>query len=135
MNTFFQFGAMYAEIEEGDVIERAPIELGDKILEPGDYVRKIGEKKRTSFEMQDGYYLKYIGKIDKYLLFLTNSYEDWQNSKFFYAFAYVDNNTLVIGGRKGVRDIRVNKLEVFKEVTFKPVKEQVKMDLSDYILE
>lgn len=61
MRTFYQFGAMYAKIEEDDQIDTSPVELGDGILHPGEWVGKIGEKVRTSFEMNKGYYLRYVG--------------------------------------------------------------------------
>lgn len=116
MKTFSQFGAMYAEIEEGDRIEPVPVELGDGILSPGEYIRKLGHKARTSFEMKEGHYLRYLGMgregQSAILLFAVDRYEA---GRYCYAFNYVDRNTLVIGGRSGCRDIVVRRLEKFTE--------------------
>lgn len=127
MNVFYQFGAMYAEVKEGDQIINIPVELGDKFLSPGEYISRIGEKKRTSFSMQEGYYLRYVGKCENYLLFFTNAIKEDEPSNIYYAFAYVDKNTLVIGGAKGCRDIRVEKLEVFNVVPYNPIKKQMSL--------
>lgn len=117
MKTFVQFGAMYAEIEEGDRIEEVPVDLGDGTLHPGEWVQKLGETARTSFEMNDGYYLRYAGmgteNGQKVLLFTVNRSD---RGKTCYAFNYIDRRILLIGGHKGCRDIIVNRLEKFSEM-------------------
>lgn len=125
MITFTQNGAMYAELEEGDEIQKKPIELGDGTLHPGEYVNKLGEKRRSSFEMQDGWYLKYVGRVNDVLLFNTNCARD--SYDIYYAFYYYDKNTLLIIGRGQGYDIKVNKLQKFTDVNNKIVHEQLKL--------
>ena len=103
----FQNGAMYAKAPK-DSFKVDSVELGDKVIYPGQFVSKLGEKKRSSFEMQEGYKLRYCGKTDKLLLFSVND----TKSDYYYAFAYVDRNTLVIGGKHGVKDIRLQHLDI-----------------------
>jgi hypothetical protein len=105
-------GAMYVTVEENDVVRKIPVELGDGILHPGEFVSKLGEKKRTSFYMQPGFYLRYEGMIESYLIFNVNLYDNKEN--IFYAFAYVDKNTLLISSGRGMWDVRVNHLEKFQ---------------------
>ncbi|MGC4375908.1 hypothetical protein WD019_03050 [Fictibacillus sp. Mic-4] len=102
---FFKYGAMYARVIDG--IQPVPVELGDGTLYPGEFVSKLGDKKRTSFEMGKGYYLRYCGMVDSLLLFSVNEFV----SDFYYAFHYIDRNTLVVGSHKGVRDIRISRLK------------------------
>lgn len=52
MEVFSQYGAMYAKLEEGDQIEKVPVQIGDGTLYPGEFVRQLGEKERSSFSMQ-----------------------------------------------------------------------------------
>ncbi|WP_153123247.1 hypothetical protein [Peribacillus tepidiphilus] len=103
--TFYHAGAMYAEVPKDEIIV-SPIKLGDGIIRPGEFVQKFGEKKRTMFEMQEGHYLRYVGKTDKLLLFSPDDYE----GNIYYAFFYVDQNTLLIGSQGRMRDIRIQKL-------------------------
>ncbi|AEH47113.1 hypothetical protein [Parageobacillus thermoglucosidasius] len=107
IDIFFQDGAMYAFAPKGSFAEE-PIELGDKIICPGQYVSRLGDKDRTSFRMQEGFYLRYCGKAEKLILFSVNDTE----SDYYYAFGYVDRNTLVIGSHVGCKDIRVQHLEI-----------------------
>ena len=103
-------GAMYA-YAPGIPFDAVDIELGDKILKPGEFIHKMGEKARTSFEMEQGYYLRYVGKSGDYILFSVNDLI----SDYYYAFGYVNKNTLVITGRGKGRDVRLNTLEVFTD--------------------
>ena len=77
--------------------------MGDKILKPGQYIKKIGEKKRTSFEMNDEYFFRYVGKSGDYLLFSVNDFK----SDYYYAFGYVNKNTLVMCGNGKRKDLRL----------------------------
>lgn len=110
METWGQMGAMYAQLNETDVIERRPIELGDGILRPGEWVRQLGEKKRSKFSMQNGYYLRYEGWIEKHLLFGVNHSTNEQD--IYYAFAYIDSNLLYVQtSSNGGYDIQIHHLE------------------------
>jgi hypothetical protein len=93
MEVFSQYGAMYAELSESDVIEKKPVELGDGVLLPGEWVRKLGEKKRSSFSMSYGYYLRYAGMVDKTLLFGVNHSTA---HPLYYAFHYIDSGYLAV---------------------------------------
>lgn len=111
-------GAMYAKVE-ADRIERKEIQLGDGILVLGEFVKKLGEKKRSSFEMQDGFYLRFEGIAhDKYgneiLLFGVNRFVS--NCNWYYAFHYIDNETLLVASGGGVWDVRVKRLVKFSEL-------------------
>lgn len=122
MNFLYAIGAMYARLnkEEMNKIERDSVKLGDGVLNPGEFVRKLGEKKRSSFEMQDGYFLRYEGRLGKYLLFGVNDIESQDG--LFYAFGYVDPNTLIVGNKSGGWDVRIKTLEKFMddELFFEP---------------
>lgn len=63
MITFYQYGAMYANVER-DLIRPDPVELGDGVLFPGEFVQRLGEKARSSFEMREGHYLRYLGMVE-----------------------------------------------------------------------
>lgn len=102
---FFTGGAMYAKVSR-DKVKAVPVELGDGILYPGDFVKQLGEKARTSFRMQKGYYLRYCGKYDRALLFSVNDFV----SDYYYAFYYIDRNTLLICSDAGAKDIHVERL-------------------------
>lgn len=123
MKIGYYAGAMYAEIE-GEEIDSSPIELGDKILNPGKFVNKLGEKKRTSFEMKEGWYLRFVGTVEEYLLFDTNC-DSESNKKMYYCFAYIDKNTLLICSQIGCRDVRIEKLEVFDNVKMQHLNKQL----------
>jgi hypothetical protein len=108
--TFFQSGAMYAKVLD-DELERSSIELGDGILRPSEFVARLGEKDRTSFIMQEGNYLRYCGRYGRLILFSVNDFV----SDYYYAFIYIDKNTLLLCSNEGCKDIRIQKLEKAKE--------------------
>lgn len=119
-------GAMYVKLE-GEKIEVVSVELGDKTLHPGQYVSKLGEEKRTSFEMNDGWYLKYVGKVEDYILFDVNS-SSLNIDNYYYAFAYVNKNTLLVQGSPiGFWDIRLKSLDIFDEVKMQYLDEQLSL--------
>lgn len=89
----YQHGAMYARILDHADIDLVPVVLGDCLLSPGEMISGLGKKKRTSFTLEEGNYLRYCGKINQTLLFSVND----MISIFYYAFHYVDHQTLVIG--------------------------------------
>lgn len=119
---------MYAQLETGDEIERTPVELGDGILRPGEFVSRLGEKQRSSFEMQDGFYLRYEGRIGKTLLFNVNNYK---NDDIFYAFNYISPTKLLVVGRGKGWDINIEHLEKVPNPQFKKktVYQQLELDL------
>lgn len=117
-------GAMYAFLE-GEEIDQSPTKLGGLYINPGDCVSKLGEKCRSSFEMKDGYYLEYVGKIDDTLLFRTYGYEG-RNA--FYAFYYTDENTLLIQSSKNAFwDVSIKKLEIVKNPVKAVFNEQISL--------
>lgn len=61
--------------------------------------------------MEQGYYLRYVGKSGDYILFSVNDLI----SNYYYAFGYVNKNTLVIICNGKGRDIRLNTIEVFND--------------------
>lgn len=104
----YKKGAMYA-YAPGIPFEEVPIELGNKILYPGQFINRLGNGKRSNFEMSDGYFLRYVGKSDNYILFSVNDLE----SDYYYAFGYVSKNILMILNNGSGRDVRLETLEVF----------------------
>lgn len=103
-------GAMYAQLETGDEIERTPVELGDGILRPGEFVSRLGEKQRSSFEMQEGFFLRYVGRFKKtLLLFNVNNYPS--DDGWYYAFHYISPTHLVVVGSRKCWDIEIQRLE------------------------
>ncbi len=122
MIIFSKYGAMYIELE-GEIIDKENIELGDGLLKPNQYLERIGEKKRSSFEMSEDCYLKYEGTISddtaKYLLFSTNVISfNKRADEVYYAFSYIDKNTLLVQNpiKHSAHDIRINHLETYDEV-------------------
>ncbi len=113
MITQMKWGAMYAQLDEGDILVPDPVQLGDHLLVPGDRVIRIGSKKRTQFEMKDGFYLVYQGTVDQHLLF-TSEPTGCDGQPWYYSFIYVDPLTLLSGSHKGCRDIRVDELVLFE---------------------
>ena len=108
----FARGAMYVRLskEEETEIEHVPIELGDGILYPGEFVQKLGDKKRSSFEMKPGNYLRYIGRLskDKLIIFGVNL-SDMKGT--YYAFHYISRNCLFVSGDGFGYDIRIHQLK------------------------
>lgn len=108
--TFYTAGAMYAKVPSDEIMP-SPVKLGDGVIKPGEFIRQLGEKKRTMFEMQEGHYLRYVGRTEGLILF---SPDDFTAGDIYYAFFYVDEQCLLIGNSKGMKDIRMNKLEKMK---------------------
>lgn len=77
-------GAMLAFVKEQAWIENKPFNLNGEKFSPGKRFTQIGGKRKaTTFEMQDGHWLEYCGRIDDLLLFKPDStdLDGW-----FYAF-------------------------------------------------
>jgi hypothetical protein len=119
MKTGYFLGAMVAKLEPGDVIDPVPVPLGDGMLHPGEFVARLGEKKRSSFEMEDGYFLRYEGRIGNTLLFGVN---DLPADEWYYAFEYIAHTTLILGGRRGCWDIEIRHQEKVAKPEFAPPK-------------
>jgi hypothetical protein len=109
MKTTMKWGAMYACLESGDTVAPIVVQLGDQFLMPGDKISRIGKKKRSMFAMQDGFSLVYKGICGSHLIF-TSHPTGCDGDPWYYAFAYVSHDTLLIGGGKGCADIKVNDL-------------------------
>lgn len=113
-------GAMYIELE-GEEIIRESIDLGDGVLNPGQFVSKLGEKRRSMFEMNEGYYLKYEGHVvspggSKDLLFSTNCIDEGKQSDMYYAFSFIDTETLLMcnphnGSASGIKIKHIEALD------------------------
>lgn len=127
MDFGFRDAAMYVRLGENEKLDKAPVRLGDGTLKVGEYVKKLGEKKRTSFEMQYGWYLRYKGRFDRVLFFDTNTAKETGDHEWHYGFYYIDKNTLLIGGKSGMRDIRINHLEKHESVPLQKSEKQVSM--------
>lgn len=122
MKIYYGNGAMYAKVEDGDEIEKVPVELGDRKLYPGQYINRLGHGKR-SFEMQDGWFLRYEGRVGEILLFYVNAEK---TVDFYYAFIYVTPKELLVQrAQNSFYDIRVEHLEVYDEVPQKDVSYQL----------
>jgi len=127
MDFGYQYAAMYVRLSENEKLDKTPVRLGDGILKVGEYVGKLGEKKRTAFEMQDGWYLRYKGQFDEVLFFDTNTADESSEHEWHYGFYYIDRNTLLIGGNRGLRDIRINHLEKYKNVDLQTSVKQISL--------
>lgn len=104
MITVLKWGAMYGMLEEGKSIRPEAVQLGEQLIVPRDRITKIGSKARTSFEMQDGFWLEYVGRVDRTLLFVSRP-TGANGDPWYYAFHYVDPETLIIGSAHGCKDI------------------------------
>lgn len=120
-----KWGAQYLTYDE-------PIELEKKnllsrqgiLLKVGDKVTKIGSKKRSNFELNNGFYMEYEGllTIDKttYAIFNCpdhNANAD-TNKQYRYAFGAIILNgdelsCFLICGNRGAADIQMDYLEIF----------------------
>lgn len=115
-------GAGYMKINECSFIDHSAIELGDKTIIPGMFFSELGAGKR-SFEMQEGYYLRYLGKVndkgDSYLLFDVNDNDGfgWK-----YCFGYIDKNMLLNLCQGACYEIKIDKLKIIPgpKACFKP---------------
>lgn len=96
---------------EGETISLQPINLGEGSLIPGMLFSRLGEKKRTSISMQEGYYLEYVGLLEKEKYLLFKEYlEDWKG--WLNALVYIDENTLLQQtSENGFRDIKIKHIE------------------------
>lgn len=90
MEIGFYNSAMYVKLNINEKLDKAPISLGDGTLRVGEYVRRLGEKKRTMFEMQDGWYLRYKGQFDGVLFFGTNTAHEDSPYEWHYGFYYIE---------------------------------------------
>lgn len=113
MITTLKWGAMYGQLETDDEINFEPIQLGDVLIEPGTQICRIGSKRRSMFEMQEGFYLQYVGRVDDHLF--TSHPSGCSGEPWYYVFAYVDSTTLLIGSAKGCYDVKVDEL-IIREV-------------------
>lgn len=71
------------------------LKFGTTTIHPGTKITKIGERKRTSFEMEDGVYLEYEGtmkiKDSKFCIFNSSVIEDSEGEPVYrYVFAMPD---------------------------------------------
>lgn len=99
-------GAMYVKPNDEE-IRREPVQLAGTQLFPGEFVKQVGEKKRSRFVMQDGFILRYEGKINNILLFSVNQ----SKYDYYYAFFYIDETTLLCCNESGCWDVRVSQIE------------------------
>ena len=112
MKAFIKYNEFFVKLEN-EKLNLQPMELGDGVLIPGMLFSNLGEKKRASISMQEGYYLEYVGHVKEdelqYLLF-KEYLQEWNG--WLSALIYVDKNTLLEQTSKnGFRDIRVIHLE------------------------
>lgn len=126
-------GAFYIQLEGNEKIDRKPVLLGDRDIKPGEYAQKLGEKETTSFSMKDGWYLRYAGRYENYLLFSTNTNDEDEDHNIYYCFIYVDNETLLIPNNKGDRDLRIKTVEILKSVPLKIINKTKQLNLFDFI--
>lgn len=64
IETKFQYGAMYLMFDETLLIEKMPIHSPQGFtININDKVHRIGKKRRTMFELNDGLFMKYEGVI------------------------------------------------------------------------
>ncbi|REK60130.1 MAG: hypothetical protein C6W55_00080 [Thermobacillus sp.] len=110
MITAIKWGAMYGMLDDGDEIRPEVVQLGDRLIIPGDRITRIGSKDRSSFHMQGGFWLEYAGRVDNALLF-TSGPSGVDGNPWYYAFFYVDPETLLIGGGTGCMDIRADRID------------------------
>lgn len=81
-------GAMYAKVDDPAWIEQAPFKLNGKQCKVGEVFTKLGgQRKATTFELQEGHWIEYVGRIDDLLLFNSDgeSEDGW-----YYAFYQID---------------------------------------------
>lgn len=121
METAFYSGAMYVRLNKPEKLIKEPIRLGDGELYPGEYVQKLGEKKRSSFVMLKSWYLRYKGWYEdeygsKVLFFDTNTVDDTSPYDWHYGFCYIEQHVLLICAEQSAWDIRINHLEKFERV-------------------
>lgn len=121
------YGAMYVELEENEIIEKKTVKLGESTISPGQYVSQLGHKRRSSFEMNDGFYLKFEGITDSNILIFSTNVKSFKEDKrrIYYAFFYIDKNTLFIKNELSGRDISIDSVDIFDEVEEKIIEKQL----------
>jgi|GEM_PF-2053610 len=110
MITAIKWGAMYGILEDGDDLRPEAVQLSDSLIIPGDRITRIGGKNRSSFQMMDGFWLEYVGRMDNALLFKSGP-AGTDGKPWYYAFYYVDPEILIIGTGAGCMDIRADRIE------------------------
>lgn len=124
--TYFKKAA-YIFIEDISLIDKTPIELGDKILEPGTFISMLG-KGKYRFELEKGFYLRYVGKIIEgittTLLFGVN---DTKEEGWNYCFGYINRNVLLNLCPGAWYDIKIKKIDIVENPKFEIIPEQLDM--------
>lgn len=93
---------MYARVNEPAWIANEPFFLNGYRFKVGSVFQKLGgHRPATTFEMQDGHWLEYAGRIDELLLFLPDGKSE---GGWYYAFFSVGERLLSISGH-GAYDI------------------------------
>lgn len=121
MQRGFLDGYMFVKDYE-DLIQQVPVKLGQAELHPGEIVSKLGHKKRSMIEMQEGTYLQYLGQVEEVIIFKQlPSGKDWC-----YGFCYIDKNTLLVQSSECTFwDIRIDTVEVIQDPVFRETIEQM----------
>jgi hypothetical protein len=124
--TYFKKAA-YIFIEDISLIDKTPIELGDKILEPGTFISILG-KGKYRFELEKGFYLRYVGKIIEgittTLLFGVN---DTKEEGWNYCFGYINRNVLLNLCPGAWYDIKIKEIDIVENPKFEIIPEQLDM--------
>lgn len=124
--TYFKKAA-YIFIEDISLIDKTPIELGDKILEPGTFISMLG-KGKYRFELEKGFYLRYVGKIIEgittTLLFGVN---DTKEEGWNYCFGYINRNVLLNLCPGAWYDIKIKEIDIVENPKFEIIPEQLDM--------
>lgn len=96
-------GAMYAQVKELAWVTKEPFKLNSKKYAVGETFTQLGKQREaTIFEMQDGHWLEYAGKIDTLLLFKADGES---NENVFYAFFQVEDRLCLTDMKGNARDI------------------------------
>lgn len=95
-------GAMYARANEPAWIANEPFYLNGHGYKVGSTFTKLGgHRKATAFELMDGHWIEYAGRIDNLLLFKSDGVDldGW-----YYAFYQVGDQLLIVSD-SGAHDV------------------------------
>lgn len=136
IQTEFTHGAQYLLFDEPLKLIREPITQNGFTIYPGDKVIKIGNKTRTMFEMNDGFYMEFEGHLlsggNKIAIFNCPEHNaGLQQTNLFdlpvqyrYAFNIIEVEGkfcgFVSGSHKGCRDIIMDDLKIVGNVVDNP---------------
>lgn len=127
MKRFWKYGVEYAVLEDGDVLQKEPIQFGPIVLRSGDRIVCMGDgRQHRSFQMLPGHSLQYAGYVmvdgeAQFLLFTVPEQPAFKQNGVYYSFLFLEpSEVLCLYTGIGSREIFLKNVVLASE----PVVEQ-----------